>query len=43
MDYGQRNTINKACYGCKYLGFWGGGYGCGNKYACINNDKKKNS
>ena len=41
MDYGQRNTINKDCYDCKYIGFWGNGYACGNKYACINNNKKK--
>lgn len=41
MDYGQRNSINNNCYGCKYLGFWGNGYACGNKYACVNNNKKK--
>ena len=41
MDYGQRNTINKDCYDCKYVVFWGSGYTCGNKYVCINNNKKK--
>ena len=41
MDYGQRNSINKDCYDCKYIDFWGNGYFCGNKYACINNNKKK--
>ena len=42
MDYGQRNTINNQCYGCKFLNFWGNGYAsCGNKYACYNNNKKK--
>lgn len=41
MDYGQRNTINEDCYDCKYVGFWGSGYACGNKYTCINNNKKK--
>ena len=41
MDYGQRNSINNHCYGCKYLGFWGNGYACDNKYACVNNNKKK--
>lgn len=41
MDYGQRNPINKDCYGCKYIKLWGSRYTCGNKYACINNNKKK--
>ena len=26
----------------KYLSCWGRNYTCGNKYACINNNKKKN-
>lgn len=42
MDYGQRNSINENCYDCKYLSCWGRAYACGNKYACINNNKKKN-
>ena len=37
----EDNTINKDCYDCKYMGFCGSGYACGNKYACINNNKKK--
>ena len=41
MDYGQRNTINKDCYDCKYIGFYGSGHACNNNYACINNSKKK--
>lgn len=39
MDYRQRNSINEKCYKCKYLSFWGSGYYCSNKYACINNSK----
>jgi hypothetical protein len=41
MDLGQKNSINQKCYKCEYIHFFGNTYICGNKYACVNNDKLK--
>lgn len=41
MDWGQKNSVNTKCIGCKWATYVGTYYICRNKYACINNNKYK--